>query len=106
MKIHIQQEIPSILILTALLCILSICMGNALKKFDEKDPLAKPEGLAFLALWLVETIDGLVAQSMSEKVVKSYGPYIGSLAMYMLCANLSGLFGFKTPTMKLSINLA
>ncbi len=106
MKIHIQQEIPSILILTALLCIFSICMGNALKKFDEKDPLAKPEGLAFLALWLVETIDGLVAQSMSEKVVKSYGPYIGSLAMYMLCANLSGLFGFKTPTMNLSINLA
>jgi len=106
MTLTIQKEVPSIIIITVLLCILCVLMGKAIKKFAQKDVCAKPTGLAFLGLWLVDTIDGMVKDNMGQRNVEKFGPYIGSIAMYILVANLSGLFGFNTPTCNLSVTLA
>ena len=103
MSVVIQKEIPSILIITVLLCVLCVVAG---KKIKAADPYEKPKGLVFAALYLVEWIDGMVKEIMGEKSVKRMGPYIGSLALYLACANLSGLFGFNTPTMNLSVTLS
>lgn len=106
MTIKIQREVPSVILLTIVVCLLTIYLGKKLKDFDAKDPLSKPTGTAFVALWFVDWIDTMVSQFMGKKAVNAYGPYIGSLALYLLIANLSGLFGFYVPTMNLSINLA
>ena len=106
MSIKIQQEVPAIILLTALLCIFSVILGKKMRKFAETDVFAKPTGLVFVGLTIVELIEGMVSGVMGKKSVQKYGAYICTLAMYLLCANLSGLFGFSTPTMNLSVNLA
>lgn len=106
MSIKVQQEIPSLIILTVLLCIFSFVVGKKMKKFMETDVFAKPTGLVFVGLSIVEFVEGLVTSMIGKRGVKPYGAYICSIAMYLLCANLSGLFGFATPTMNLSVNLA
>jgi len=102
MTLTIQKEVPSILIITALLCMLCVYAGNKIKKAD---PYEKPTGIVFAGLWFVEWADGLVASTVRPSYVERFGPYIGSLTMYLLCANLSGLFGFNAPTMNLSVTL-
>ena len=105
MTVTLQKEVPSILILTALLCILCVVANGKMKKFLE-NPFRQPTGLVFAVLTFVEWIEGMVAQVMGAKRVEGYAPYIGSLALYLVVANLSGLFGFNTPTMNLSVTLA
>lgn len=103
MTLTVQKEVPSIIIITALLCILCVYAGSRIRKAD---PYEKPTGIVFAALALIEWIDGMVASTVRPACVEKLGPYIGSLAMYLVCANLSGLFGFNTPTMNLSVTLA
>ncbi len=103
MTVVIQKEIPAILIITVLLCVLCVVAG---KKIKAADPYEKPKGLVFGALYLIEWIDGMVREVMGERSVKSMGPYIGTLTLYLAVANLSGLFGFNTPTMNLSVTIA
>ena len=103
MTLTVQKEIPSIIIITALLCALCVYAG---KKIREADPYAKPTGIAFCAMWFVEWIDDMVKTVVRPSYVKLMGPYIGSIAMYLLCANLSGLFAFNAPTMNLSVTLS
>ena len=103
MTLVVQKEVPSIIIITALLCAFCVFAGSRIKKAD---PYEKPKGIVFAALWLIEWVDGTVESMMGKGNVKAFGPYIGSLAMYLICANLSGLFGFNTPTMNLSVTLS
>ena len=103
MTLVVQKEVPSIIIITALLCAFCFFAGSRIKKAD---PYEKPKGIVFAALWLIEWVDGTVESMMGKGSVKAFGPYIGSLAMYLICANLSGLFGFNTPTMNLSVTLS
>lgn len=103
MTLVVQKEVPSIIIITALLCAFCVFAGSRIKKAD---PYEKPTGIVFAALWLIEWVDGTVESMMGKGNVKAFGPYIGSLAMYLICANLSGLFGFNTPTMNLSVTLS
>lgn len=102
MTLVVQKEVPSIIIITALLCAFCVYAGSKIKKAD---PYGKPTGIVFAALWLIEWIDDMV-KSVLPKHVEKFGPYIGSLTMYLVCANLSGLFGFNTPTMNLSVTLS
>ena len=103
MTLVVQKEVPSIIIITALLCAFCVFAGSRIKKAD---PYEKPKGIVFAALWLIEWVDGTVESMMGKGNVKAFGPYIGSLAMYLICANLSGLFRFNTPTMNLSVTLS
>lgn len=81
-------------------------MFVANRKLVKADPLAKPEGLVLLCLMAVEMIDDMVEDIVSPKYVEHMGPYIGSIALYILTANYVGLLGLDNPTRNFSCTLA
>ncbi len=104
MKLVIAREIPAIIIITLCIAGLMIYAGNQIKKTD---PLKKPKGIVFLALFFVETIDKLVGQNMDKEAVDTFGPYIGTIALFIFISNISGLTGFLyPPTASLSVTLS
>jgi len=52
----------------------------------------------------VKAINGVVRENMGEKYL-GFVPYIGALVLFLLCMNLTGLFGFEPPTKEYSITL-
>jgi len=102
MKIVVQAQVPVIIGLTIFLVIVVLLMN---KKIKEYDVYSKPTTLIMLLMTFVEFIDGLVRDVVSEKYVERMGPYIGYLAMYILCSNYIGLFGLDNPTMSYSVTL-
>lgn len=75
------------------------------RKLRQADVMAKPEGLVLLSTLIVSTVDKLVLENTNEKKLKTLGPYIGTLAMYLLISNLIGLLGLKSPTSNYSVTL-
>ncbi|QEK13223.1 F0F1 ATP synthase subunit A [Crassaminicella thermophila] len=56
-----------------------------------------PKGLQNAVELLVDGIYNLTAQTMGEDKI-AFAPYIGTIIIYLICANLSGLFGLRPPT--------
>lgn len=54
---------------------------------------------------LVDTVNGLVAQTMGESKLY-FAPYMLTLMMFLAVANLSGLLGFRPPTADLNTTFA
>lgn len=54
---------------------------------------------------LVEGISGLVKSTMGEKNHK-FTPYIGTVMIFIACANLAGLFGLRPPTADANTTIA
>jgi F-type H+-transporting ATPase subunit a len=52
----------------------------------------------------VNTINNLVKDNMGEEFT-SYVPYIGTLCIYILFMNITGLFGFRPPTQDFNVGL-
>lgn len=102
MTITIQVEVWTILIVTGMLCVLVVFLGNKIKKAD---PAQKPEGAANVGLLLVQFIDGMVHDNMDESYVKNLGPVIGTIGLYILCSNLISLLGLPNPTANYSVTL-
>ena len=103
MVITIQPEVFSILIVTGLLICVVLYAGMKIK---QSDPGQAPKGIVVLALYLIEWADKFTGDNMGQQFVKSFGPYIGTIAMYIFCCNISGLFGLPAPTSNLSVTLA
>ncbi|MBQ1477452.1 MAG: F0F1 ATP synthase subunit A [Erysipelotrichaceae bacterium] len=99
----IQPHLPVIILITAMIAVFVFIAYGKLKKFD---PLDEPKGLVLLCIMLVEWIDGMVKEIVSEDWVEKLGPFIGSIAAYILLANYIGLLGFDNPTLNLSCTLA
>jgi len=53
---------------------------------------------------IVNTINNLVKDNMGKEFV-SYVPYIGTLCIYILLMNITGLFGFNPPTQDYNVGL-
>ena len=102
MTIKIQKEVWSILIVTGLLCVLCVVLGSAIKK---SNPSEKPKGLANLGLIIVNFFNGLVETNMGIEYVNFLSPVIGTIGMYILTANLIGLFAIPNPTANFSVTL-
>jgi F-type H+-transporting ATPase subunit a len=64
-----------------------------------------PEGRQIWAEYVVETIENLVTDNIGEKY-RSYIPFIGTLAIYILIMNLTGFIGINPPTSDYSVTLA
>ena len=103
MVIKVQPEVYSILIISTILCSVMIYMGRCIKKMD---PSEKPSGFANLGIILVTTIDNLTAENMGKQFKQHFGPYIGSIAVYLFIANIIGLFGLPAPTANYSVTLS
>lgn len=98
----IQVEVFSILFLTAFLLLLFYGFYLIIRKAD---PLEKPKGIILIGIILHDFILSFTAGNMGKKAAKAYAPYIGSLAIYLVFSNLSGLFGYTAPTTNYSVTL-
>lgn len=103
MHITIQVELIFSLIIMFALGIFFIYVG---KKVMTSNPLEKPKGVVLVCETGVEMIYNYMKSIMPSQFEKSYYPYFAMLFVYLICANLSGLIGFDSPTSNFSITLA
>lgn len=103
MHITIQVELIFSLIIMGALGIFFIYVG---RKVMASDPLEKPKGIVLVCETGVEMIYNYMKSIMPSQFEKSYYPYFAMLFVYLICANLSGLIGFDSPTSNFSITLA
>ena len=101
--ITLQPELVFSLIIMTALCILFIYAGNKVKKAN---PLERPKGIVLVAETGVNMIYNYMKSIMPYQFEKNYYPYFAMIFVYLICANLSGLLGFDSPTSNYSITLA
>lgn len=63
-----------------------------------------PDGFQNGLEWMVEKLDGLVMSTMGEKG-KGFRNYMGTIFLFILLSNLSGLFGLRPPTADYGVTL-
>ncbi len=85
----------NLLIILAVICILALIANRKIKKADED---TVPGPFLNIVETIVELIDGLTRNNMGEKHGAKFSNYIGTLFIYLVFANLSGLFGLRAPT--------
>lgn len=103
MKIVIQPELVSSLIITVAFCALFVYCGSQIKKAD---PLKKPTG----PVLVVETVVNILQDYFhtiwpNQKMENKLTPYFSVLALYIFISNISGLFCLESPTSNFSITL-
>ena len=103
MKITIQPELISSLIVTVLLSIFFVYAG---KKTREADPTKRPKGVVLLVETAIKMVYDYMGTIMPKKYAKNYYPYFSMLFAWLLVSNLFGLTGFDAPTTNYSITLS
>lgn len=96
---EIVPQVISIIVITILITIIA---GVVKSKLKEADPLEKPKGILLLAEMFVTGINNFLKGIMGEKMI-GLAPYIGFLAIYLLIANIIGLFGLVPPTTSITV---
>ncbi|GAA0122906.1 F0F1 ATP synthase subunit A [Clostridium faecium] len=89
-------------IIVMLLSAFSIIVSRKIKntKIGEK-----PSSIVIIAEFFVEMVESLVKNTMGENMV-GFAPYIGTISLFLIFANLFGLLGLEVPTADYSIVLA
>lgn len=81
--------------------ILIVCAGliifALIAKMKLRDTEGKPGGFQNVVEYIVEMLDGMVKSGMGSKG-KPYRNYIGTLFLFILFSNISGLLGLRPPT--------
>jgi F-type H+-transporting ATPase subunit a len=95
--IPVTETVTTTWIIMAVLTIFALV---ATRRFDKV-----PKGLQNVIELLVDMVYKLTAQTMGEDK-KAFAPYIGTMMMYLICANLAGLFGFRPPTADVNTTMA
>ena len=103
MKITIQPELISSLIVTVILSIFFVYAG---KKIREADPTKRPKGVVLLVETAIKMVYDYMGTIMPKKYAKNYYPYFSMLFAWLLVSNLFGLTGFDAPTTNYSITLS
>ncbi len=88
-----------LLIVMLILIIFSICAGRAMKKAKEI-----PTGFQNVVELIVEKLDGMVSSTMGEHAV-GWRNYIGTIFIFILISNFSGLIGLRPPTADYGVTL-
>lgn len=81
-----------LLIVVLVLSVFAIVAGHTMKKASEV-----PSGFQNVVELIVEKLDGMVAGTMGKNAVK-FGNYMGTIFIFILISNISGLFGLRPPT--------
>lgn len=87
--IHVSDTVVNTWIIMAILIGFSIFATRRLNKI--------PKGLQNAVEAIVDTLNKLTAQTMGEDKM-FFAPYVGTLFLFLLLANLWGLIGFRQPT--------
>ena len=88
-------------IVTIVLMIFALVVNRKLKKASEEEP---PEGILNIAEIIVEAVDNMVKGTMGINAGK-FVNYIGTLFLFVLLSNISGLLGLRPPTADYGITL-
>lgn len=94
---YISETVVNTWIIMALLVIVSIVLTRNMKLV--------PEGKQNVAEIIVSMLYNLVESSMGKNKT-NFTPYMGSLMIFILTANLWGLIGFRPPTADLNTTFA
>lgn len=92
-EVYLTTTHVSLLIVCVLLIVFAAVVRAKLKDTD-----GKPGGLQNAAEMIVEMLDGMVKSSMGSNNAVKYRNYIGSLFLFLLISNISGLLGLRPPT--------
>jgi F-type H+-transporting ATPase subunit a len=91
-KVWITTTHVSLLLVILILGGFSIVAGRAMKKGTEV-----PGGFQNVIELIVEKLDGMVDSTMGRNAPKFYN-YIGTVFIFILFSNISGLLGLRPPT--------
>lgn len=98
----ISPAIKSSIIITLILAVILIIVGIRLRKYKYTD---EPKGLVIVLEWLVGVINDMCKSTVGKRY-KQLAPYLTTVAMLLFIYNISGLFGFRTPTSCASVTFA
>lgn len=96
-KFYITETVINTWIIMAVLVILSIVLTRNMKLV--------PDGKQNVAEILVGTLTNLVGSSMGKDKI-GFTPYMGTLMIFLVVANLWGLIGMRAPTADLNTTFA
>lgn len=95
--VFITETVINTWIIMAVLVIVSIMLTRNMKLV--------PEGKQNVAEIIVTMLTGLVGSSMGKDKI-GFAPYMGTLMIYIMIANLWGLIGMRAPTADLNTTFA
>lgn len=98
-----QTELFSVLVVFLVVVGLIFWANKGLKDYEAGE---KPKGIALYAMMYVESILSITVPVVGERRGKIMAGYIGSVFIYILLSNWSGLLGFNAPTSNYSVTLA
>ncbi|MBO5197224.1 MAG: F0F1 ATP synthase subunit A [Lachnospiraceae bacterium] len=90
-------------LITLAILIFAVIANRVIKKAD---PYKAPKGFLNVIELMVETVDNLTRTNMGEKHGYKFSNYIGTIFIFILLANLGGLFGLRAPTADYGVTLA
>lgn len=93
----------SIIVVMLALIIFALVANRVIKKAD---PNKVPGTFLNIIEYIVEAIDNMTVANMGSKHGHKFSNYIGTLFMFILLSNLSGLFGLRPPTADYGTTLA
>ena len=96
-EVWITTTHVSLFFVMLILIAFSIAAGQAIKKGAEV-----PGGFQNVVELIVEKLDGIVDGTMGKNSLK-YRNYIGTIFIFILFSNISGLFGLRPPTAEVTI---
>ena len=94
----------AMLIITVVLVIFFIAANRAIRKALKSDTIETPGMFLNIVELIVEKLDGMVAGSMGKNA-KKFANYIGTIFMFILICNISGIFGLRAPTADYGVTL-
>ncbi|MCR4841480.1 MAG: F0F1 ATP synthase subunit A [Lachnospiraceae bacterium] len=92
----------SLLIVMLVFMVFAIAANIAIRRTD---PYGKPSLFVSIVEQITETFDNLVKTNMGEKHGLKFSNYIGTLFMFLIISNISGLFGLRPPTADYGVTL-
>lgn len=96
-----SEQIRNSLIIIGALIIFAVIFGRYLNKIN---PNKKPPKIVVVFEELVKLVNGLVKMTIGKRW-KSYAPYILTIFIYLLVANISGLFLLTPPATSWNVTL-
>ena len=98
-KVWITTTHVCLLIVLIVLCTFAILAGRKMKHASDV-----PTGFQNVVELIVEKLDGMV-KSVMGKNAKKMANYIGTIFIFILISNISGLFGLRPPTADYGVTL-
>lgn len=99
----LSSSVKSTILITILLSIFFIVVGMKIKKLD---PKKTPKGFLFGCIMLVDSFNQFISEYMDKDKFKFFGPYLFTVAVFLVVGNTSSLFGLNPPLSNLGVALS